>query len=66
MRLRAIACALKYGFIPTWVYEDHPHHDLSYLGHLRLNLVYGLRWATFRETAEDRSFECVVNGRGAC
>lgn len=61
MRLRAIGCALKFGLLPTWIYEDHPHHDLTYLGHLRLNLVYAWRWATFRESAEDRLFEGLVN-----
>lgn len=61
MRLRAICCALKYGLLPSRLYEEHPHHGLSYLGHLRLNLAYAWRWLTLRESAEDREFERLVN-----
>jgi hypothetical protein len=61
MRLRAIAACLKYGLLPSHFYEDRPHHDLGYFGHLALNFRYGLRWATFRETREDRLFEQLVN-----
>ncbi len=62
MRVRAIACAAFYGLAPYWLYEDSPHYaPMSYLAHLWMNVAYGFRWLTFRETAEDRRFEREVN-----
>jgi hypothetical protein len=62
MRVRAIACAVFYGVVPYWLYEDQPHYaPMGYLTHLRMNLAYCLRWLTFRETDEDRRFEAEVN-----
>lgn len=62
LRARAIGCCIFYGLAPHWLYEDEPHYaPLSYLGHLWLNIVYGLRWLTFRESAQDRAFEREVN-----
>lgn len=62
MRRRAIACAAFYGLAPYWLYEDSPHYaPISYPSHLAMNLGAIWRWATFRETAEDRQFELEVN-----
>lgn len=57
MRARAVLNALKYGFLPSRLYEDDPHHDLGYWTHLWMNLAYAWRWVTRTETASDRSFE---------
>lgn len=62
MRLRAIACALFYGIAPWQLYESSSHYaPMGYFEHLFLNLGLALRWLTFGETAEDRSFELEVN-----
>lgn len=64
VRRRAIWCALKFGFLPSWTYEDEPHHGASYLAHLWVNLSYAARWLLRREDDDDRAFELEVNGRG--
>ena len=61
MRRRAIGCALYYGIMPWWVYEDESHYDCGYVRHLLLNLGYAARWACRREREEDREFERSVN-----
>lgn len=61
MRLHAIACALFYGLAPSWVYEKERHYGCSYWTHLGMNLGLAWRWATWRETAEDRKFEATTN-----
>lgn len=62
MRFRAIGCAIFYGVVPSWLYEDTPHYaPWGYWRHLWENVAYGLRWLTFRETGEDGRFEAEVN-----
>lgn len=61
VRLRAIWCCLKYGLLPSRWYELEPHHDLTYLAHLWLNLRYAAVLATGRETEADRAFERETN-----
>lgn len=62
MRRRAIYCCLKYGLLPWWFYESRCHYfPMTYMAHLRQNLVYAFVWLTFRESAEDCEFEARVN-----
>jgi hypothetical protein len=61
MRRRAIAAALWYGVVPSWVYERRCHHRLSWWRHALLNLQVALTWATGRETDEDVQFERRTN-----
>lgn len=62
MRIRAIACALFYGLVPSRLYERTPHYaPLTYMQHLGMNIAYAFRWLSLRETAEDRQFEREVN-----
>lgn len=62
MRPRAIASCLFYGLAPWQLYEDECHYaPWGYWRHLWENVVYGVRWLTFRETAEDWEFEREVN-----
>jgi hypothetical protein len=67
MRLRAIGCCLYYGLVPWQLYEDQCHYaPWGYWRHLRENLIYGLRWLTFRDRPEDRAFEVQVNDVRRC
>jgi len=62
MRARAIACALWYGILPWWMYEDRCHYPgMTYLQHLRLNLRYAWTWISGRETTDDVAFELSTN-----
>jgi len=62
MRLRAIVNALFYGIAPWRLYERECHYEgMSYRAHLLLNLGLAFRWATRRETEDDREFEREVN-----
>jgi hypothetical protein len=61
MRLRAIACCLFYGVVPSRFYERVPHHGASYWSHLWMNLATAWRWATWREDADDVAFEVETN-----
>ena len=63
IRARAVWCAIWFGVMPWWVYEDVPHYDCGYLPHLRLNLGYAWMWLRGCETDEDREFERTVNTR---
>lgn len=65
IRRRAIFSAFVYGLAPWWLHEEKPHYDGGYLAHLLLNVRYGLRWLTHRETEEDLAFEIDVNGAEA-
>lgn len=61
-RLRAIACALRFGLLPWRLYERECHYEgMSYLAHLGMNLAVAWRWLTGRETNADRNFELDVN-----
>lgn len=58
MRIRAVARGLFYGLLPWRLYERECHYaGNSYWWHLRENLRLALRWASWRETKEDRQFE---------
>jgi len=61
VRLRAILCALWFGIIPWWVYEEERHYPEPYLEHLWLNLVYAAHWALGRQTLGDVRFELENN-----
>jgi hypothetical protein len=62
MRRRAIWCALKFGLLPWWLYEEEKHYaGMGYWAHLWLNLRYGARWLLHREDGGDRAFEMEVN-----
>ncbi len=56
MRARAIWEALWFGIRPSWMYEATPHYDCGYRRHLAMNLALAWRWATWRETDDDRAF----------
>lgn len=65
VRLRAIGYALWFAFAPWWWYEREPHYaPMSYCEHAAMNLKHGWRWATWRESDDDREFEREVNGNG--
>lgn len=61
VRLKAIWFAVYHGFIPSFMYEETPHHNTTYLNHLWINIKYALRWASFREDADDVEFERETN-----
>lgn len=61
MRFKAIAKSLKYGLLPSRLYEPQRHYSCSYWVHLRMNLAYAWVWLTFQETAQDIEFERQIN-----
>lgn len=64
MRARAIVCALWFGLLPWWIYEERCHfRPWGYWRHLAHNLGYAWRWVTLRETVGDTRFELQTNAR---
>lgn len=61
MRIKAIYCALKFGILPYWCYEQKRHYKCSYIQHLLINTKYAFRWFTFRESENDIQFEKETN-----
>jgi len=61
MRVRAVFCCLYFGVVPSWFYELTPHHSMSYLTHLRLNLGMIFIWVRGQDEDEDWEFESRVN-----
>lgn len=61
MRRRAVWCCLKFGLLPSRLYERERHYGCSYWAHLLLNARYGWRWLRGRETADDIAFELETN-----
>lgn len=61
VRVKAIVCALYYGILPWWMYENKKHFEGSYLHHLFINIGYAAMWLFFMETEDDRRFEKLVN-----
>lgn len=55
-RAGMIGEALFYGLLPSRVYERERHYDCSYWRHAAMNLALAWRWATWRETSDDREF----------
>jgi hypothetical protein len=60
-RIKAIACALWFGILPWWMYEEKRHYDCSYAHHLWINIKYAVRWILFIENESDRQFEKKTN-----
>lgn len=61
LRFRAIICALYYGILPWWLYEEEKHYKSSYFIHLISNIGYACKWLFFLESEEDQNFELQVN-----
>lgn len=61
LRLRAIYKAIYHGLMPYWAYEQEKHYKGSYFNHMRINIKYAFRWATFREFESDIEFEKQTN-----
>jgi hypothetical protein len=55
-RFRVIAEALFFGLLPSRLYERERHYDCSYWRHAAMNVALAWRWATRRETNDDRAF----------
>lgn len=55
-RGRQIRDALWFGLRPSWMYEAEPHYDCGYWRHAAMNVALAWRWATHRETRDDREF----------